>query len=214
MYSLLNDYAMDYYTHNTALDGSGNFLGVDATGTASLWAFTQGAFEKSYNNASASAGTVPSTWKLTRSFDTNTGNVNYAGGISGAIVETDAVLGISYTLGSNAYVSGVTITLATPAVFTLNNHGFVQDSKIHFSTTGALPTGLAIDTPYYVLSAGLTVNAFEVSLSPGGTAVNTSGSQSGVHSVGKIKNAIVAGPFTVATGQTLTIPSGSTFTVG
>jgi hypothetical protein len=90
----------------------------------------------------------------------------------------------------------------------------VQDSKIHFSTTGALPTGLAIDTPYYVLSAGLTVNAFEVSLSPGGTAVNTSGSQSGVHSVGKIKNAIVAGPFTVATGQTLTIPSGSTFTVG
>jgi len=136
------------------------------------------------------------------------------GAASTVISENDAVLGQSYTLGASAYMSGATVTIASPGVFTLNSHGFVQDSMIHFTTTGALPTGLAVDVPYYVLAAGLTANTFEVSTSPNGSAVNTSGTQSGVHSAGKIKNAIVAGPFTVATGFVFTIPSGSTFTVG
>lgn len=74
-----------------------------------------------------------------------------------------------------------TVTLASPGVFTSVAHGLVAGDSISLTTTGALPTGLATATQYFVLSAGLTADAFEVALSPGGTAVNTSGTQSGVH---------------------------------
>lgn len=76
-----------------------------------------------------------------------------------------------------------TVTIASPAVFTKVAHGFVAGDKVHFKTTGALPTGLSIGTEYYVISSGLAADTFRVALSPEGTVVNTSGSQSGVHTV-------------------------------
>ena len=75
----------------------------------------------------------------------------------------------------------LTVTIASPAVITKNNHGFVAGDQVVFSTTGALPTGLNNRTRYYVLSTGLTTNTFRVSTTNGGAAVNTSGSQSGTH---------------------------------
>lgn len=74
-----------------------------------------------------------------------------------------------------------TVTIASPAVFSSTAHGLAVNMPVYFTTTGALPTGLTAGTTYYVIAAGLTSNAFEVSLAPGGSAVNTSGSQSGVH---------------------------------
>ena len=74
-----------------------------------------------------------------------------------------------------------TVTIASPAVITKNNHGFVAGDQVMFSTTGALPTGLNNRTRYYVLSTGLTANSFRVSTTNNGTAINTSGSQSGTH---------------------------------
>lgn len=74
-----------------------------------------------------------------------------------------------------------TVTIASPAVFTLNNHGLTAGTAIKFSTTGALPTGLTAGTTYYVIAAGLTTNNFRVSTTVGGAAVNTSGAQSGTH---------------------------------
>lgn len=77
----------------------------------------------------------------------------------------------------------VTVTIATPAVFSLTAHGLVVGDKVYFTTTGALPTGLTANTIYYVIAAGLTANAFEVSTTSGGSAVNTTGTQSGVHTL-------------------------------
>lgn len=74
-----------------------------------------------------------------------------------------------------------TVTIASPAVFSATAHGLVLNDTVIFSTTGALPTGLTAGTTYYIISAGLTTNAFEVSTSQGGSAVNTSGTQSGTH---------------------------------
>lgn len=74
-----------------------------------------------------------------------------------------------------------TVTIASPAVFTKTGHGLVANDTIIFSTSGALPTGLTAGTRYYVIAAGLTADNFEVSTSQGGSAVNTSGSQSGTH---------------------------------
>src|SRR3990167_9165645 len=86
-----------------------------------------------------------------------------------------------YTLTTVA--DTVTVTIASPGVFTLTAHGFGIGTVVYFSTTGALPTGLTAGTAYYVVKEGLTANAFEVSTTISGTAVNTSGSQSGTHTV-------------------------------
>ncbi len=74
-----------------------------------------------------------------------------------------------------------TVTIASPGVFTSVAHGLVVGDKVHLTTTGGLPAGLAANTTYYVISAGLTADAFRLALSPTGAAINTSGSQSGVH---------------------------------
>jgi microcystin-dependent protein len=74
-----------------------------------------------------------------------------------------------------------TLTIASPAVFTLTSHGLIAGDQVYFTTTGSLPTGLSPNTIYYVISSGLTTNNFEVSATRGGSAVNTSGSQSGTH---------------------------------
>lgn len=75
----------------------------------------------------------------------------------------------------------VTITIASPAVVSLTAHGYVAGDAVVFATSGALPTGLVAGTIYYVIAAGLTANAFRVSATSGGSAINTSGTQSGVH---------------------------------
>jgi hypothetical protein len=75
--------------------------------------------------------------------------------------------------------STVTITIATPGVVTWNAHGLGDGNTVTFSTTGALPTGLTAATKYYVVNS--TTNTFQVSATSGGAAINTTGSQSGVH---------------------------------
>ena len=94
-----------------------------------------------------------------------------------------------------------TVTIASPAVITKNNHGFVVGDQVIFTTTGALPTGLTKYTRYYVLSTGLTTNTFRVSLTNGGLAVNTLGSQSGTH--------FIANAYTCRSGSANCARSGS-----
>lgn len=76
------------------------------------------------------------------------------------------------------------MTIASPCVVTSAGHGFSAGTQIKFSTTGALPTGLTAGTTYFVLATGLTTDTFRVSTTDGGSAVNTSGSQSGTHTIG------------------------------
>lgn len=76
-----------------------------------------------------------------------------------------------------------TVTLASPGVFTKVAHGLSAGNRVSFTTTGALPTGLAAATTYYVIATGLTADTFQVSATSGGVAINTSVSQSGVHSL-------------------------------
>ena len=82
------------------------------------------------------------------------------------------------------------MTIASPGVVTTTNntgtatnHGLSAGEVVVFDTNGALPTGVTAGTPYYVIATGLTATAFQFSATLGGAAVNTSGSQSGVHIV-------------------------------
>ena len=80
--------------------------------------------------------------------------------------------------------STATITIGTPGVVTVaEGHGFEIDAPVVFATSGALPTGLTVGTTYYVLSGGFTPTSFSVAATPGGTAIDTSVSQSGTHTV-------------------------------
>jgi hypothetical protein len=73
--------------------------------------------------------------------------------------------------------NGANALITAPVV-----HGLVAGDTVIFETDGALPTGLTADTvQYFVIAAGLTTVAFEVSTTLGGAAVTTSSAGSGNH---------------------------------
>jgi hypothetical protein len=84
-------------------------------------------------------------------------------------------------------IRSFTVTVANPAYFSSNGHALKVGDRITFSTTGSLPTGIDASTTYYIISSGLTSNNFRVSTTPGGSAVVTSGSQSGNHTLRVIR---------------------------
>lgn len=73
----------------------------------------------------------------------------------------------------------VTMTIASPGVVSWTAHGMSNGNTVVFTTTGALPTGLAANTQYWVVNKA--TDTFQVSATQGGAAINTSGSQSGTH---------------------------------
>ncbi len=79
----------------------------------------------------------------------------------------------------------ITVTIASPAVVTLSAHGFQTGDIVYLTTTGALPTGLAANTLYYVIN--VTSSTFRLATSAANaaasTAINTSGTQSGTHTL-------------------------------
>jgi hypothetical protein len=103
--------------------------------------------------------------------------------LQGATQTPQPVLVMDKGLTTDHSLGTFTVTLASPGVFTRVAHGLVEGDLVHLKTTGALPTGLAVDTIYYIITAGLTVDAFQVALTKGGAAINTSVSQSGVHTL-------------------------------
>jgi hypothetical protein len=68
-----------------------------------------------------------------------------------------------------------TISVGTPAVYTATNHGFVENCKIEFLSTGGstAPTGVTLGNFYYVLATDLTADTFKFASSRGGTPINT-----------------------------------------
>jgi hypothetical protein len=86
----------------------------------------------------------------------------------GPLYYWDAVTGYQNT----AFV----VTIANPGVLTLG-YSLPNGTAVTLTTTGYLPTGLVPGTVYYVInSSGTTCN---LSTTYGGSAINTSGSQSG-----------------------------------
>tara|TARA_A100000172_G_scaffold20805_1_gene11820 strand:- start:873 stop:3293 length:2421 start_codon:yes stop_codon:yes gene_type:complete len=85
--------------------------------------------------------------------------------------------------GSNGSYSSLFVSGATDYI-TLTGHGLTagqrvsfhsHDAKYGLSGTSYLPTGLAENTRYYVLSSGLSTDTFKISTTDGGSAVTWSG---------------------------------------
>lgn len=104
-------------------------------------------------------------------------------GTSNTQAVTFSNMSVSPTGFGDTYVTSlsktatVTITIASPGVITWTGHMLVQNNVVYCQSTGALPTGLTAFNNYYVNPTG--ANTFTLSATPGGTAINTSGSQSG-----------------------------------
>lgn len=71
----------------------------------------------------------------------------------------------------------VTISIASPAVVTQTAHGYSSGQIRYLATTNLLPTGLAAGIPYYVVNP--TTDTYQLAPTLGGSAIITSGSQSG-----------------------------------
>lgn len=92
----------------------------------------------------------------------------------------------------------VTISIASPAVVSLTNHGLRESVGIVFTSTGSLPTGITAGDTYYPKSTGTgTFNLYDTYANAiaGGTTgrINTSGSQSGTHTA---KSDLIVNPVT------------------
>jgi hypothetical protein len=190
-------------------------LGVD-TGATGATVLASGTTGQQTSPSVVSIRYNITTSKLELANGVSWANVGGGGGATGGgtdtvMYENDLIVSQSYTIGDNS-MSVATISIASPAVITHTNT-YVANQPVRFSTTGALPTGLDATALYYVIATGLSTSSFRVSLTIGGAAVNTSGTQSGVHSCGKVKNASSAGNVTILDGVTVTVPTGATWSI-
>lgn len=93
-----------------------------------------------------------------------------------------AVVDVGFSTALRIATATITVTIANPGVVTWTAHGFTGGEPIVFTNAGgALPTGITAGTVYFVLSASLTADTFRIAATQGGTAINTTGSQSGTH---------------------------------
>ena len=83
-----------------------------------------------------------------------------------------------------------TVTIATPGVVTSDDHGLNTGDKVVLATTGTLPTGLSVDTYYFIISGTYSDGSTDpdtfklastLANALAGTAIATSVSQTGAH---------------------------------
>lgn len=145
-------------------------------------------------------GTVSSGDSILSAIQKINGNVGLKqatltpGQLPGTTTNDDATAGNvgEYLFAGGGTIAGagantVTITIASPAVISFTGHGFSNTgtSPVVFTTTGALPTGIVSGTVYWSVPGTITAGTFQIASSAAnalaGTAINTSGSQSGTH---------------------------------
>jgi hypothetical protein len=149
---------------------------VETAGTFTTLTYNNNAGKVRLNSAGAH-GLTAAVAVTENVFVTWTGGTGVTGLFPVTALDTDTT-GTAVTINLAYIASAVTISIAAPGVITWTDHGRSVNDTIRFTTTGALPTGLAINTTYYVKTV-LSANTFTVSTSAGGAAVTTSGTQSG-----------------------------------
>lgn len=80
----------------------------------------------------------------------------------------------------------VTMSIANPGVVTKTAHGFVGGEMVSFSSTTTLPTGVTVNTTYYVKY--INANTFNLSATLNGTNINFTGTQSGTHTMWLVRS--------------------------
>lgn len=84
-------------------------------------------------------------------------------------------------------LSAVSINAGTPT-FNCTCHGLSAGDKVVFTGGTTVPCGLTLNEIYYVIAAGLTTDAFQVSATSGGSSISVSGSATGTFYVAEPLN--------------------------
>jgi hypothetical protein len=84
-------------------------------------------------------------------------------------------------------LTGIAIATGTPT-FAVPCHGLTAGDKVVFTGGTEVPCGLTLNTVYYVIAAGLTTDAFQVSATSGGSSISVSGSATGTFYVAEPLN--------------------------
>lgn len=66
------------------------------------------------------------------------------------------------------------------------SHTWLDTDVVFFVTTGTIPAGLSLTTPYYVINSNPTEGSIKVSLTSGGVAVDITSVGSGTHTLYRI----------------------------
>lgn len=97
------------------------------------------------------------------------------------------------------------------ATFNCTCHGYSAGDKVVFTGDGSLPCGLNFNTVYYVISANLTTDSFEVSATSGGSSVSVSGAASGtVYSANPVNLTNYTVDADIVIGETSTVAASMT----
>jgi hypothetical protein len=147
---------------------------VSATGTATV---TAGSFVNQVQYTIISLGTTD--WNVVAG---TTGQTYTIGQVITAVA---AGSGTGTAYAYTATLSQATSGAGTNTTLTFTNMP-AANTQIVFKTTGALPTGLSPNIVYFVVNPSSLGDTFGVSLTSGGSAITTSGSQSGTHSFTKL----------------------------
>jgi hypothetical protein len=120
----------------------------------------------------------------TAAVSTNTTQIATTEFVLSQITATGGVTTLSGgTTGLKYYktpTKSVTISFASPAVFTVAAIDLpANNTQIELFTTGTLPAGLSVNTAYYVVNS--TGTTFNVSLTSGGSAINTTAVGTGMY---------------------------------
>lgn len=98
--------------------------------------------------------------------------------------ETNGLLAYFNRPASKFNFNAVTITNASPAVFTHVAHGLSVNDTVLLQTDGAdLPSGFSVDTIYYVsvLDTGDPDDKFQLAATLGGSSINAGDAGTGIH---------------------------------
>lgn len=118
------------------------------------------------------AGTFPDITVTDNGNGTVTITQNIGGDVASPVSKTVDEGGIG-SIGTSIITEGALNNILEP------NHGLQNNQMIRFTTTGTLPSGLLVDTNYYLV--GRTAGSFQVSLVFGGTAITFTSRGTGVH---------------------------------
>lgn len=104
---------------------------------------------------------------------------------SGGTAYRGTVYALGITSGAaNTWSDTVTISNGSPGVVTWTGAKPIHnDTPVAFTTSGTLPNPLVVGTTYFTVNANVGAKTFQVSATPGGAAIATTTSGSGVHAV-------------------------------
>jgi hypothetical protein len=197
-------------THGLVANSRVSFSILPNTKTATVSVATPAVVTMANTFAAGQPVVFASTGRLPKGLVAGTTYFVIATGLSGSSFQMAATVGGA---AINTTAPAFTVTIASPGVVTETAHGRSTGDAIQLATTGALPTGLVAATNYFLNV--IDANTYNLRLTPEGGNINTTGTQSGTHSIvqfgthylsetGTLPTGITAGQdyFVIATGLT------------